>query len=108
MKSLSINALLPSMLQEFSGLAVNPKAVPTEEQIVRLTTLKMGAANSALAAELGISAIGAAIGICADELDEFHIRNLGWLLEMLGDLSGSARHIEHEAIHYLRMAKTDQ
>ncbi|MFC6301532.1 hypothetical protein GNF76_23840 [Pseudomonas sp. CCM 7893] len=108
MKSLSINALLPSMLQEFSGLAVNPKAVPTEEQIVRLTTLKMGAANSALAAELGISAVGAAIGACVGELDEMHLRNLGWLLEMLGEISGSARHIEHEAIHYLRMAKTDQ
>ena len=107
MKTLSINALLPSMLQEFSALAVNPKARPTEEQIVRLKNLQKGAENSALAAELGISAIGAALGICADELDEFHIGNLGWLLEMLGDLSGSARHIEHEATYYLRMVEAD-
>ncbi|NMY06030.1 hypothetical protein HBO12_23985 [Pseudomonas sp. WS 5059] len=102
MKTLSINALLPCMLEEFSTLALNPKAVPTEEQAERLKTLQRGAENSALAAELGVSAIGAALGICADELGEVHICNLGWLLELLGDLSGTARHIEHEAIYYLR------
>lgn len=108
MKTLSINALLPCMLQEFSALALKPKAVPTEEQVARLKNLHKGAQNSALAAELGISAIGAAIGICAEELDELHICNLGWLLELLGDLSGSARYIEHEAIGYLSREKNLQ
>jgi hypothetical protein len=105
MNALSINALLPNMLTEFSALVVNPKARPTQEQIARLETLKQGAANSALAAELGVSAVGAAIGVCVGEIEETHLRNLGWLLEMLGEISGSARHIEHEATHYLRMAE---
>lgn len=103
MNSLSITALLPNMLEEFSGLAMNPTARPTEAQVYRLNYLKIGAANSALAAELGVSAIGAAIGVSVGELDEAHLRNLGWLLEMLGEISGHSRHIEHEAIYYLRM-----
>ncbi|OPA89637.1 hypothetical protein BFW86_14250 [Pseudomonas fluorescens] len=105
MNALSVTSLLPDMLEEFSMLVVNPKARPTEEQIVRLKKLKKGAANSALAAELGVSAVGAAIGVCAGELEDAHLRNLGWLLEMLGEISSSARHIEHEASHYLRMAE---
>lgn len=108
MNSLSITTLLPNMLEEFSRLAINPSARPTETQVARLKDLKSGAANSALAAELGVSAVGAAIGICVGELEEKHLRNLGWLLEMLGEISGHARHIEHEAIHYLRMAQPDQ
>lgn len=102
MNALSINALFPNMLTEFSALAINPRARPTEEQIERLTQLRMGAANSAFAAELGISAVGAAIGVSVGELEEIHLRNLGWLIEMLGEISGRARHIEHEAMHYLR------
>ena len=105
MNALSINALFPNMLTEFAALAINPHARPTEEQIERLERLKMGAANSAFAAELGISAVGAAIGVSVGELEEKHLRNLGWLIEMLGEISGRARHIEHEAIHYLRMAE---
>ncbi|WP_201491422.1 hypothetical protein [Pseudomonas paracarnis] len=105
MSSPSITALLPDMLTEFSALALNPNAQPTDDQVARLQVLKAGAANSALAAELGISAVGAAIGVCVGELDDLHIRNLGWLLEMLGEISGNARHVEHEAIHYLRMAE---
>lgn len=105
MNSLSITALLPNMLEEFSRLAINPSARPTAEQTERLKNLKIGAANSALAAELGISAVGAAIGVCVGELEEMHLRNLGWLIELLGEISSRARHIEHEAIYYLRMAE---
>lgn len=105
MNALSINALFPNMLTEFTALAINPSARPTEEQVERLKQLRSGAANSAFAAELGVSAVGAAIGISAGELEEIHLRNLGWLIEMLGEISGRARHIEHEAIHYLRMAE---
>lgn len=103
MNSLSITTLLPNMLEEFSKLAINPNARPTETQVARLKALKSGAANSALAAELGVSAVGAAIGVCVGEIEEKHLRNLGWLLEMLGEISGHARHIEQEAIYYLRM-----
>lgn len=105
MNSLSITVLLPNMLEEFSRLAMNPNTCPTEEQVIRLKTLKTGAANSALAAELGVRAVGAAIGVSVGELDESHLRNLGWLLEMLGEIVGHARHIEQEAIYYLRMAE---
>jgi len=105
MNALSISALLPNMLTEFSALAVNPRARPTEEQTERLKNLQNGAANSALAAELGISAVGAAIGVCTGELEELHLRNLGWLIELLGEISSRARHIEHEAIYYLRMSQ---
>lgn len=107
MNALSITALLPNMLEEFIGLALNPDAHPTEEQITRLKTLKSGAANSAFVAELGVSAVGAAIGVCVGELEENHLRNLGWLLELLGEISGNARHIEYEATNYLQMANRE-
>lgn len=100
----SLNALLPSMLDEFSMLAFNSNARPTEAQTDRLKALKVGAENTACVAELGLSAVGAAIGACAGELDEAHLRNLGWLVELLGELSAGAHHIQHEATTYLRMA----